>query len=296
MPQQQPPAGAAGPADHPDGAAPPPDLPERVVEIYGEHDLSTVPAFAGGFINFGYWAEVPQAAGRRLTEADRVRSEQDLYRLVLGALGPVRGRSALEVGCGRGLGCALALREYGLGAVTGLDAHPDQISRAREANAALLDAGTAAGTGRLEFVLGAADRLPLPGGAVDVVYSVEAAQHFRDLPGFARETARVLRPGGRLALTTFFARTRAAARELPGLLPPYADGLDVPYVVDEVAATLAAAGLRDVRVRAVGAGVWEPYDRYLAQQHEPRDGWARRYLTAYRAGLLDYYLLTAAAG
>ncbi|MDC7339611.1 hypothetical protein PQR15_27830 [Streptomyces lydicus] len=42
MPQQQPPAGAAGPADHPDGAAPPPDLPERVVEIYGEHDLSTV--------------------------------------------------------------------------------------------------------------------------------------------------------------------------------------------------------------------------------------------------------------
>ncbi|MDC7339610.1 hypothetical protein PQR15_27820 [Streptomyces lydicus] len=68
----------------------------------------------------------------------------------------------------------------------------------------------------------------------------------------------MLRPGGRLALTTFFARTRAAARELPGLLPPYADGLDVPYVVDEVAATLAAAGLRDVRVRAVGAGCGSP--------------------------------------
>ncbi|MFB6441645.1 class I SAM-dependent methyltransferase, partial [Streptomyces sp. NPDC056411] len=292
MTQQPPPAGAAGPSGHPDGAARPPDLPERVATLYGAYDLSTVPAFAGGFINFGYWARVPHTAGRRLTEADRVRSEQDLYRLVLDTFGGPRGRTALEVGCGRGLGCALALREYGLGAVTGLDAHPDQIARAREVNAELLD-GPARDAGRLEFVLGAAERLPLPDGCVDCVYSVEAAQHFRALPAFAREAARVLRAGGRLALTTFFARTPAAARELPALLPPYADGLDVPYVVDEVAAELAAAGLREVAVRAIGEEVWEPYDRYLAQQAAPRDRWARRYLTAYETGLLDYYLLTA---
>ncbi|MFI6770088.1 class I SAM-dependent methyltransferase [Streptomyces sp. NPDC050355] len=295
MAQQPPPAGAAGPAGHPDGPEPPPELPERVVKIYGEHDLSTVPAFAGGFINFGYWAGLADIDGRPLTEADRVRSEEDLYRLVLGTFERPEGRTALEVGCGRGLGCALALREFALGSVIGLDAHPDQITRAREANAALLG-GPAGRAGRLDFVLGAAERIPLPDDCVDLLYSVEAAQHFRDLAGFAREAARVLRAGGRLAVTTFFARSREAARVLPELLPPYADGLDVPHVVDEVAATLVAAGLRDVRVRPIGDGVWEPYDRYLAQQPEPRDRWARRYLTAYETGLLDYYVLTAGAG
>ncbi|MGW8975728.1 class I SAM-dependent methyltransferase [Streptomyces platensis] len=292
MTQQPPPA---GPTDPPDGPAPP-ELPERVARVYGEFDLSTVPAFAGGFINFGYWTGLPGPGDRELTTADRVRSEEDLYRLVLGTFDRPRGRTALDVGCGRGLGCALALREFGLEPVIGLDAHPDQIARAREANADLL---TAAGDtpGRLEFLLGAAQRIPLPDGSVDCLFSVEAAQHFRDLPGFAREAARVLRPGGRLALTTFFARTRAAARALPELLPPYADGLDVPHVVDEVAATLTAAGLREVRVRPIGDGVWEPYDRYMAQQPELHDDeWPRRYLTAYETGLLDYYLLTAAAG
>ncbi|WP_328732715.1 class I SAM-dependent methyltransferase [Streptomyces caniferus] len=290
MTQQPPPA---GPADPPDGPAPP-DLPDRVARTYGELDLSTVPAFAGGFINFGYWTGLPGPADRPLTEADRIRSEQDLYRLVLGAFDRPRGRTALDIGCGRGLGSALALREYGLGTVIGMDAHPDQIARAREANAALLAPGADA-TGRLEFLQGAAQRIPLPDGSIDCLFSVEAAQHFRDLPGFAREAARVLRPGGRLALTTFFARTRAAARVLPALLPPYADGLDVPHVVDEAAGALTAAGLREVRVRSIGDGVWEYYDRYMAQQPGLRDEWPRRYLTAYETGLLDYYVLTAGA-
>ncbi|MFE3886857.1 class I SAM-dependent methyltransferase [Streptomyces lydicus] len=150
-------------------------------------------------------------------------------------------------------------------------------------------------SGRLTFLLGAAERIPLPDGGVDCLFSVEAAQHFRDPAGFAREAARVLRPGGRPALTTFFARTPAAARTLPTVLPPYADGLDVPHVVDEVAATLTAAGLGEVQVRSVGDGVWTSYDRYMAQQPELRDEWPRRYLTAYETGLLDYYLLTAGA-
>ncbi|MFE5740458.1 class I SAM-dependent methyltransferase [Streptomyces celluloflavus] len=300
MTQRPSPAGTPGHQD-------PPDLPPPVAEAYGESDLSTVPVFAGGFINFGYWAGLPGTAGRPLTEADRVRSEQDLYRLVLGTFDRPAGRTALEVGCGRGLGCALALREFGFGSVTGLDAHPDQIARARHANAALLGppAGGPAPDGRtpspgpapvrLDFVRGTADRVPLPDAGVDFLYSVEAAQHFRELTGFAREAARLLRPDGRLALTTFFARDRAAARALPELLPTYADGLDVPHVIDDAAATLTGAGLRDVRVTAIGDGVWAGYDRYMAQQPRFRDEWPRRFLTAYTSGLLDYYVITAGA-
>ncbi|UQA96139.1 class I SAM-dependent methyltransferase [Streptomyces halobius] len=285
-------------------------LPDRVAITYGEADLSTVPAFAGGFINFGYWARLPDIADRPFTEADRVRSEQDLYRLVLGTFDRPQDRTALEVGCGRGLGCVLALQEFGLGKVIGLDAHPDQIARARRTHAALLSPpdggnGTTSGNGPstgpnaapapLDFIQGAAQRIPLPDAAIDCLYSVEAAQHFRDLSAFAREAARVLRPDGRLALTTFFARDHDAARALPELLPSYADGLDVPHVIDDVATALVTAGLRDVQVRAIGDAVWEPYDRYMAQQPELRDEWARRYLTAYKAGLLDYYVITATA-
>ncbi|WP_037772783.1 class I SAM-dependent methyltransferase [Streptomyces sclerotialus] len=264
----------------------PPTVPP-LDQIYGDFDLSTVPAFAGGFINFGYWADAP--AGRPLTEADRIATEQELYRLVLRSFGPTEGRDAAEVGCGLGLGSALALREYGFGSVTGLDVHPDQVERARQRNA---DA-RAAYPGRLDYRRGAAERMPLPDASVDCLFSVEAAQHFPDVPGFAREAARVLRAGGRLALTTFFATGQEAARALPGLLPTYADGLDLAHVADEVAAALAAAGLSDVRIRAIGESVWAAYDRYLDQVPELRDLWPRRFLTAYEKGLLDYYVLTA---
>ena len=295
MTQQPPPADGTGrppQPDHPDGA-PGPELPDRVAATYGEEDLSTVSAFAGGFINFGYWAWLPEPTDRPLTEDDRIRSEQDLYRLVLDTCDRPRGRTALEVGCGRGLGCALALREFDFGSVIGLDAHPDQIARALEANAELL--AEESGARRLEFVLGPAQRMPLPDACTDVVYSVEAAQHFRDLAGFAREAVRVLRPAGHFALATFLARVPDAVRVLPQLLPPYADGLDMTHLVDDVAATFTEAGLRDVAVTPIGDGVWESYDRYMAERPELRDKWPRQYLTAYQTGLLDYYLITAKA-
>ncbi|MER7394821.1 class I SAM-dependent methyltransferase [Streptomyces sp. NPDC000151] len=277
------------PADQPPEvpAPSPAPVPAPVDEIYGTFDLSHVPAFAGGFINFGYWADAPKDGP--LTEGDRIRTEQELYRLVLRAFERTEGQDAVEVGCGLGLGSALALCEYGFGSVLGVDVHPDQVARARERNAAVRDAHP----GRLDYRRGAAERLPLPDASVDCLFSVEAAQHFPDVPGFAREAARVLRAGGRLVLTTFLATHQEAARALPGLLPTYADGLDLAHVADDVTATLAAAGLSELRIRTIGESVWAAYDRYLGQVPELRDLWPRRFLTAYEKGLLDYYVLTA---
>ncbi|MFI1967097.1 class I SAM-dependent methyltransferase [Streptomyces pathocidini] len=265
-----------------------PPIPSQVEKIYGSFDLSSVPAFTGGFINFGHWRGIP--ADRPLTEADRLRAEQQLYRLVLGEFERTKGLEAVEVGCGLGLGCALALREFGFAEVCGIDVHPAQLDRARIANADVL----ALHPERLRYVRGAAEAIPLPDRSADCLYSVEAAQHFPDLPGFAHEAARVLRPGGRLTLSTFFARGESGAEALPRLLPTYSDGLDLPHVIGHFTETLSGHGFADVRVRPIGEDIWAAYDRWLAQT-PLKSLWPRRFLEAYVTGLLDYYLVTADA-
>ena len=48
---------------------------------YGEGDLAALPVFAGGFINFGYWAGIPLDG--ELTVEQRVASQRALYDLVV---------------------------------------------------------------------------------------------------------------------------------------------------------------------------------------------------------------------
>lgn len=91
----------------------------------------------------------------------------------------VSGR-VLDVACGAGYGTAL------LGAV-GLDLSADALRRARRE------------TGRL--VRGDALRLPF-GGNFDAVVSFETVEHVDDPERFVEECRRVLRPGGRLLIST----------------------------------------------------------------------------------------------
>ncbi|MGV9314815.1 class I SAM-dependent methyltransferase [Streptomyces sp. NPDC003691] len=274
-------------ADGLSGACPP--MNPAVRETYGPADLGAEPIFGGGFINFGYWKAVDLA--RPLTETERIRSQQDLYRHVLDAARPSARDRLLEVGCGLGQGCALVLAEYGPAAVTGLDIHPEQLRRARTAQADLL----AREPDRLRFAEGAAERIPAGDGTYDVVISVEAAQHFPDLTAFAAETARVLRPGGRAAVASFFTVDDAptAPAELAELLETYAGGLDLARPVAALADAFTAAGLTGVRTEPIGTHVWPGWDRWLS--HWWAEGtWPRNFLRAYERGLLDYYLVTAA--
>ncbi|PSL55598.1 cyclopropane fatty-acyl-phospholipid synthase-like methyltransferase [Saccharothrix carnea] len=254
------------------------DLTE-VRRVYGTGDLAALPVFAGGFINFGYWAGIPLDGD--LTVEQRVASQEALYDLVVDALGIGPGHRVLEVGSGRGLGARRVLRRDPA-LVRGVDLVPEQVARAREVN----------DDPRVAFVQGACDDLPFPDASFDALLSVEAAQHFEDVAGFARESARVLVPGGRFAVTTFFTRTRDAGDALAEVLRTFATGLDRAHLVDDVVRDLRAAGFADVTALSIGEHVWRGLDRWLELGPRP-DRWDRNWLRAVERGLVDYYLVTA---
>ncbi|WP_407560701.1 class I SAM-dependent methyltransferase [Streptomyces sp. 184] len=263
-------------------------IPPQVRETYGPTDLGSMPLFGGGFINFGHWQGID--LDQPLSEHDRISSQQAMYRRVLGTLAPTAGLRALEVGCGLGAGAAVALEEHGFAHVTGMDIHPQQLERAGQANAGLL----ALRPERLRFVRGAAEDMPFDDGGFDCLYSVEAAQHFRDLGAFAQQTARVLRPGGRVVVASFFVpgADPAAAGRLAGMLHTFADGLDVAHTVPALVGSLERAGLAHVRADSIGASVWPGWDRWLAGMWEPGT-WPRNFLRAFEDGILDYFTVTA---
>lgn len=66
------------------------------------------------------------------------------------------------------------------------------------------------GLDNIRCQLGDAESLPYPDDSFDFVTSRLCAHHFEDVPAFAREAARVLKPGGRLLLVDSFAPEAAA--------------------------------------------------------------------------------------
>jgi ubiquinone/menaquinone biosynthesis C-methylase UbiE len=100
-----------------------------------------------------------------------------------------RTDAVLDVGCGDGFWTS-RLAPFS-GHVTGLD--PDGASLD---NARLLHAGP-----NLSYVRGVAESLPFPARSFDKVVSVSCVEHFADPQRGLAEMARVLKPGGRIALS-----------------------------------------------------------------------------------------------
>lgn len=257
----------------------------RRATMYGEDDLSSIAIFSGNYINFGYWQEFTPGL---ISVGERTESQANLYRAVLRRLKIDPTDVALEVGCGIAVGAALALREFDPRTVHGLDLSQHQIDRATKINAELVIQQP----DRLVLQQGSALELPYAGETFDKCYSVEAAQHFEDLTRFASEAYRVLRPGGRLAVATFFTPHPTALDELRRLIETISSGVDVISAIDSFRDDLLEAGFVDVGVESLGDHVWRGFDAWI-EQTEFSEGWGRNWLKAYNRGLIDYYLVTA---
>jgi SAM-dependent methyltransferase len=190
----------------------------------------------------------------------------------LAALSP--GETVLDLGSGGGFDCFVAAREVGPGGrVVGVDMTPEMVERAR-ATAADRDED---GVAPVEFRLGEIEHLPVADDAVDVVLSNCVVNLSPDKPQVFREAMRVLRPGGRLAVSDV-----VLTGDLPAGLRDDLDALSACVAgaapVDRLEAMLADAGFADVRVepRADGAEIVDGWD----EDHDLGDALASARITA----------------
>ena len=150
---------------------------------------------------------------------------------------PGSGDRCLDLATGPGHTAARMAEAAGF--VAGLDIAPGMVEVAR---------ARAAGRVNLVYLLGDVQALPFPPAAFDLVTCRIAPHHFHDVPGFAREAARVLKPDGRLVVEDSLAPEDPSVAAFLETLEKRRDPTHVHSLSrEEWLGACAGAGLRIVR-------------------------------------------------
>ena len=105
------------------------------------------------------------------------------------------GQRVVDVACGTGVATRLAARQIGAGgSLTGVDVAPDMIEVARSV--------PVPGDATVDWVVADATDIPLPDAEADVVLCQMGLMFMPDRDAAVAEMARLLKPGGRLAVST----------------------------------------------------------------------------------------------
>jgi ubiquinone/menaquinone biosynthesis C-methylase UbiE len=209
------------------------DAPDKARRMgYSEADLASAPEGA----NLGLGCGNPQAVA---------------------AMRP--GEVVVDFGSGAGFDCFLAARQVGAsGHVIGVDMTHEMLAKAR-GNAARI------GAENVEFRLGELEHLPVADNTADVVISNCVINLVPDKAQVFREAFRVLKPGGRLAVSDIV-NTRPLPADLavdPALICGCVAGA---APAEQIEQWLAAAGFAQIGVDA------RPYSRELIKTWGPEKG------------------------
>jgi arsenite methyltransferase len=152
------------------------------------------------------------------------------------------GEVVLDLGSGGGIDVILSAKRVGPdGMAYGLDMTDEMLELARR-NA------VEAAVANVEFLKGYIEALPLPDASVDVIISNCVINLSADKQRVIGEAARVLRPGGRFAVSDVIADEDMDA-ETRRDMAAWTGCIAGALTRDEFAETLAAAGLEDIEIR-----------------------------------------------
>lgn len=158
------------------------------------------------------------------------------------------GETVLDLGSGGGIDVLLSARRVGpTGKVYGLDMTDDMLALARENQ-------RTAGVTNVEFLKGQIEAIPLPDASVDVIISNCVINLSANKDQVLREAFRVLKPGGRFAVSDVVVRgavPEAIRRNVELWVGCVAGALEESEYVNK----LTAAGFKEVNVEP-----WRVYD------------------------------------
>jgi SAM-dependent methyltransferase len=192
------------------------------------------------------------------------------------------GEIVLDLGSGGGFDCFIAGPRVGpAGRVIGVDMTPEMLGKARRNTASYRDQ---TGLDNVEFRLGEVESLPVADSSIDVVISNCVLNLSPDKPRVWREIARVLKPGGRVALSDL-----ALLRPLPLSVKADIEALigciAGAVLIDDSRAMAAAAGLTDITLT--------PKPGYIDAMTDWQDPLYRRIIDRLPAGTTPADFITS---
>jgi SAM-dependent methyltransferase len=163
------------------------------------------------------------------------------------------GERLVDIGSGIGGPARWFAATFGVH-VTGVDLTPEFCAAAEALNA------MTGLTAHVRIIQGSALALPLPDAAFDAGYSQNVIMNIADKPLFYREAYRVLRPGGRLALSNLCAGPGGE----PYFPAPWATTRDASFLQtpESMRADLAAAGFEIIEFRDITSEILEAQRRF----------------------------------
>lgn len=160
------------------------------------------------------------------------------------------GETVVDLGCGGGLDVFLASAKVGPeGRAIGIDMTPEMIERARRNAEKGVDGKPFA---NVEFHLAMIDNLPLADSSIDAVISNCVINLAPDKQAVFREVARVLRPGGRLAVSDI-ALKQSLPPEIGNDLMAYVGCVAGALLIEDYKRELINAGFEHVEIFDTGS-------------------------------------------